>query len=425
MNGYLKNYLPSYWMEIFKEYDVIQSYLYSCELLDRNRQYDYDAFSASVDPSSEAWKKTIPWYPIRLSFNRNTNFKYLTYGAGATYGEPYVYGGTRKQCYWVLPDGMLCVGLVLSTPVNPQKTFYPGIDYTIQVLPNGVRILLLPMSLFDDLNNVSDKDGDRTVVLWANNSTWVNEYYFDNNELALGVTARRNQYGAKVVSSLYDAYARGPSRKSFFTLLSGLLEAPICLKSGTVESISATRIVVDGVAYDRPKAAHTVSVSVGDKVSFGQNLIDEFKVYFGPSIANCGSLTITSIPGSSETFDVTFDNTSALPVIYGTDDDGYSKVRLPSSGSTLTAFWDALHILAKESGKTLGQFLTGTTDMVTNPILLKPVKPLEFLANYILSRTYVIEVDQSVVNLDNAMTYKSKIEDLSGLGVSVLFKVNT
>lgn len=426
MNGYsLKNYLPSYWMEIFQDYDVLQSYLYSCELLDRNRQYDYDAFLASVDPSSMAWKKTVPWVPIRLSFNRNTNFKYLTFGSGALYGGGEVYGGTRKQCYWILPDGMLSPGLVLSSPNNPQKTFFRDIDFNVQELENGVRILLLPITLFDELNNVQDKDGDRTVVLWAKQSTWINQFYFDNNELALGVTANRNEHGARVIASLYDAYARGPSISAFYSLLSGLFEAPICLKKGIVEAISDTKVVIGDIAYSRPKATHTLSVAVGDTVSFGQSIIEEFKVFFGPAITNCGSLTLTTIPGSSEVFDVTVDNTPGLPVVYGVDDEGYSKVRLPSSGSTLTAFWDALHILAKSGGTTLGQFLTGDSNPVVNPALLSEIKSLDFLANYTLSRTYVIQVDPEVVNLDNARTYISKIEDLSGLGTSVLIKVTT
>lgn len=423
MSSYLEKYVPSFWLKNSADADFIKAYLESLQEYSSYKSYNYDAAVKAYACDPTAARKRVPWYPLYLSYNKNTDFQNIRYGGGNVYDGSVVYGQTTKQLFWVLPSGMRDVGIITDSPINPTKVWYPG-QYQILDLKPGLRVLLLPISIFDESPRVVETDGDRTLTLWSKQGQWVNDLLFDIHEMPTGFfSTERDEYAALALNAAYKSFSVGPSRETLIKFISGICKLPICIKDGEVSAISATHVVIGDVSYKLPSSGYTLAVQEGDKVSFGEPIINEFKVIYGYDIGSLDSLVMPYIPGSQSHYDVEILNAPETPYIYGTDSDGYTKVSLNSSGPKIEEFWDNIHSLSKSSGTTLAQYLGGVTSPVVPPDKLYPVRALELLASTVLSRSFVISVDSNLVNLENLELHVPKIQDLAGLGSSVYFKV--
>lgn len=422
MGTYLDKYIPSYWLQVFQDSEAIYAYLEALQEYSSYKDYLYrDSLKAyACDPSGATRK--VPWYPIYLTFNKNTDFQSIRFGDGTVYDGSKLFGQVEKQLYWVLPDNMLDVGVVVDSPINPSQVIFPG-EFTV-VDQAGTKVLLLDNSVFETSSKVVTTTDDRTLVLWAKQSQWKNTSMFDMHEVPTRFFSKtRSAYAAMALNAAYKSLSVGPSRETLVTFISGITELPICLEDGVVEAISATHVVVGTKSYKLPKGAHTVAVSVGDEVKFGQSIINEFSIVYGQAIGELDSLHIPYLPGSQSHYDTEVLGAAETPGIIGTDSDGYTMVSLNSTGTRVNEFWEHVHALSKSSGKTLAQYLSGVSTPVVPPDQLYPVRALELLAATALSRSFVVVVDSSLVNLENLNLYVPKIQDLAGLGSSVYFKV--
>lgn len=423
MGTYLDKYVPSYWLRNFEESEFVFAYLESLQELNSYRQYEYEAAvkAFACDPAGSS--KRVPWYPIYLSFNKNTNFNSIRYGSGKEYDGSWVYGQIEKKCFWVIPAEMEDLGVITDSPVNPSKVWYPG-QYQILKVNSEISILLLPVSIFDECSKVVETQEDRTLTLWAKQSSWKNALLFDLHQIPSGYFPDiKDRYAALALNAAYKSYAEGPSRETFVKFLSGLCRLPICIKAGEVQAISNTHVVVADVSYKRPAGEHTLAVAEGDILNFGDPIINEFKLVHGLGIGALDSLVIPYLPGSQSHYNVAILNAPETPVIYGVDSEGYSKAALNYVGERGEEFWDKVHELSKSSGKTLAQYLGNTTSAVVSQASLYPIRALELLASTALSHSYVIVVDSKLVNLENLELQVPKLQDLAGLGSSVYFKV--
>lgn len=417
--------LKNYWTEVFPDYPFVLSLMRAESELNENTRLLYEATVKATNPNSLAWNRTVPWIPVFMKESKHKFVDAVLYDdLGVKYDDGHTYDQKRVSIHWEVPDSLVSIQVIVSSPFMPKRSLVLGKDFSVVKNANGKKILIFNnTNLFEELGQVID--GETYLIFWAKNTTWINEHYFKQNELALNLQVTRDEYGAKLLKATWDAYCRGANLNSFYEGITGVTKAPVALRDGIVAYITDSTIVTENTVYKIPQGAAPV-VAIGDKIRIGSQLVDSVRVLKGVNIKQAGSLQLTSIPGVNKVYNITVDDVPAAPLHYGEDADGYSIVGLPSTGASVQEFWTKTHKTARESGaKTLAQVLSGS-NATTIPISMLPanIKALSFLSETVFTSDYLLEVDSALVNVDNINRYKYALDTLAGLGSQLLLKVN-
>lgn len=421
--------LGSFWTNIFRDVDVLQSHLRSSANEQGQSYLNYLEAVACVS------RFTVPvfhreyWYLFVLSRNAVVNQASiyqpndLQYGSqdGTVLNRPagfvQTYGG-QDQAGVVkapLPDKLVNAPFTMHNKVVlPSRTLVSGLDYTVDSVNKTISFRSNPFN--DPLfikRDVFDSEGiktDEEVALWVYLGDFDLDYVYVQFGYALGIKYASSQGYKDLLNAVWDMFVMCMSRESLQQFLSAMSGIPFILE--TEETIEVVRtepdrqlLITDRHVYQfKPSAVLLYSsADVGTKLYHGQALctavlIEELAQH-DPNYSVLPSVALSrGLLSGGYLADLTFRNANVQLEYLGLNEYNKAVVKFEVNGfpGDVEAFWNAVNLRGIVSGKMLSEYLDTRVDPTTPPVpmnLPSVINPLEFiLSNLMRNNLFAIRV---------------------------------
>tara|TARA_Y100001938_G_C8100590_1_gene441392 strand:- start:616 stop:2877 length:2262 start_codon:yes stop_codon:yes gene_type:complete len=280
--------LGSFWSLVYDGSAQVDSYLRGRALVEQQSHLNL------IEAAACAGRQTIPvfheenWHLLRIKqsdMSEHTG-NLLAYGDSAEYGDVNNYDEAQSGTYAVpIPSDLSEAPFIMNRITDPSLLLTAGVDYV--VLPESNSIVFNENPFDNELIEQGElwEDGavsDNDIYLWVFKGQFDYNYLYDHFAHVLGMRLRSTEPAKDLLNAVMDAVVGGTAQKQLVAAISAISGIPVVREiSETVVDVTKDSrnllVITDKHVYKFNATASAV-VSIGDKVSAGQTLVNEFDV---------------------------------------------------------------------------------------------------------------------------------------------------
>ena len=275
------------------------------------------------------------------------------------YGVP-----SLLNAWYKLPlSSVVSIEKIVDNPVNPTVELFPGKDFDI---------------LWDSVQFYSDPcmDGKSKEFFLINvkqDFKWIYRHF----GYLLDLESKSCPLYRQVVDDIFNAYIDGSAAVDIFAILAAVTGNIVSKESETVTEVTETQITTDKNSYEL-LPGRTASVSVGDPISIGDSLTQDFTPIYLNQLAMPERLPAVLLPkrylGPDYFFGIVFVNQD-MPVFTM---DGQSRFYIGGNSNDVELFWSDFEKHCESHGTTVNEVISLCISQYTNLI-----NPYKFFAEHI------------------------------------------
>jgi len=427
--------LGSYWTNIFQDNDKLREHLRS------TGQMQGQIYLNTLETIAYISRLTVPvfhtenWHLITFKRSDALSLPSIYRADDLQYGPQdgsnpereagfiQTYAGTDNPgiVELALPDSMVDAPFTLQNLVIfPSKTWVNGIDYEVDEVAKRIKFRDDPFTdpmvprrdIYDAVGNITDME----IALWVYRGQFDLRDIYSRFGQQIDIVLESSEDYKGLVNAMWDMFVLGPATSSMYSYLAALTGVPLIIgPTETVEVVSAdaySKLVITNTTVYRVPLLATVSVSVGDVVSAGQEICDAFQIE-ELSSANTDYSWLPAV-GLSKSFisgpymaELQFKNTDVALEYLGLDTDDKAIVQFAVGGfpGDVEFFWEFVQAAGKLPGqKTLAELLDQRTNPVGQPGPLNlptTINPMTFILNNVCKNNlFVIRVKPAAFDTD-------------------------